>query len=1422
MTSPFGGGAFGAGASGGGGGAFRGGSNPSTNPFGAASTSASSSSTAIFGGASTSTSPWAASTSAFGNHGASTSSVVGAPSSVLGPFPTPASTSASPSVSAFANAAQPQSQLEPPPQPSSIAPPPPRDPTQISTLEVLGEDSDARKQRFESSLANNRYLELKPLREAQRLRDIKNGLIPDPLKPMRLDQATDFLGTCEDMCPAWEREEREYQNNVDALERYPGTTRIDPARAVKAFHRPAAGNEQPLPSDVRPPRVLKKTLDYLFHHLLPTAPLHVTHPFLRDRTRSIRQDLTMQNVRGEAAIECNERIARYHVLALGTLREQSSFSESQELEQLRKVLKSLNEFYDDARLANPPIPAPNEAEFRAYNILTHLRDPDIIWSCELLPPHVFDEPRLQVALRLHALVQRSNIPRGERASLNAATRFFKLLANQEVPYLFGCILSTHFDQIRKNALETMKNAYMQQHSGFPARTLVKVLGCDDEDQVESICKQLGIGTKKDENGEVVVELHKAAVIKNVTLQQRVSQRLVEAKRGKTTYQAVIDGADYVSASVEPAPSTSSPVVSRASVAPAPKRPAPTPATPSMFSTQVFQASPFAVVKATPVEQKMPSFPTSTPLAFNPAPAPLSTTTTTPSLNPVAPTFVPSFATASESIAPAPNHFAAASTASSASTLAPAPQSSKAFFAPPPPQSAPEQDLGQTPAPKAFTFESTPQSSTVAKPPKAAEPSPVSKQPQFANPVPTKPKPVKTPALQPKSPPSPPKVDQGPLIASLSKTFVNELLASAARSCAQHAAEQALEEYWDTIAHDERRTMDYVAAKLATALLEDHVRRVTAGELVRAKKQRRMTRRIWNSWRLRTQLSLDAKERDRQRRKRFEENVREITASAAVGRMVWNEEEDLVDSALDLSTLSLGLADLDASFASSVKADRAFADQIHDAQARRDKLWRLGTMLYALAQHVDSLIPAQRGTRQAWVALVSTTSTSSTFATWLARKFDLSDSELTSSINMPHVDLVVEMVADEDDPRQETLNDVGLILFDCTEELAASELHSAAQRVHRLVEAVNEVSCFAPSLLITCCPSTMLTPEEQVELKQKLLDELDIAALQDGLQAVEVWIARLDNAEEQQFDQLMRTTLRTLAIRADRAMRPLVDFVAPLLRSWSDARTLALSQSCSSDDCKFDITQSIHGTELIRIHSTATTACNILLSSLSLIITSAKRTATASSPFHPIESLPLLPTNSTSFRDRIQSYLSALGPSPLLISALGEFPVVSNGQSRFTSCSSQPSPRLTWSFLLAVTLARLLCDHLESYILSSVEGCFIQQDIYDFELRRTRARLEEQLFTLPRDDDDIYSEPIKENIALPMMTTTTTTTTASAKQTGKRKASTSPEVSLAKNKKTVLEPNGTTAVDRLSALENIMKEAKGLLAMGSNSSRISIV
>lgn len=178
------------------------------------------------------------------------------------------------------------------------------------------------------------------------------------------------------------------------------------------------------------------------------------------------------------------------------------------------VLKSLNEFYDDARTSGNPSPSPNEAEFRAYNILTHLRDPDIIWSCELLPPSIFSHPLLQRALAIHRLAQKSNIARGERASQNAFSRFFKLVAAPETPYLFACILSTHFNDVRRNAVDALRMAFLKQHSAFPLRTLATVLGCDDEEDARSVCEQLGVVVRADERGKMVAELHKQAVLKS--------------------------------------------------------------------------------------------------------------------------------------------------------------------------------------------------------------------------------------------------------------------------------------------------------------------------------------------------------------------------------------------------------------------------------------------------------------------------------------------------------------------------------------------------------------------------------------------------------------------------------------------------------------------------------------------------------------------------------------------------------------------------------------------------------------------------------------------------------------------------------------------------------------------------------------------
>jgi len=133
-------------------------------------------------------------------------------------------------------------------------------------------------------------------------------------------------GICEAMCPEYERYEREVHLDVSPFEQAapaaPGEQpRIDHGRAVKKYHRPAAGNEAPLPEDVRPSPVLRKTMRYLVslldqHSTGPLTGFAQAQQFVRDRTRALRQDATLQNLRTDAdSLAMHQEIARFHVLS---------------------------------------------------------------------------------------------------------------------------------------------------------------------------------------------------------------------------------------------------------------------------------------------------------------------------------------------------------------------------------------------------------------------------------------------------------------------------------------------------------------------------------------------------------------------------------------------------------------------------------------------------------------------------------------------------------------------------------------------------------------------------------------------------------------------------------------------------------------------------------------------------------------------------------------------------------------------------------------------------------------------------------------------------------------------------------------------------------------------------------------------------
>lgn len=61
----------------------------------------------------------------------------------------------------------------------------------------------------------------------------------DPEAFYQMDNAVRFVAECMDMCPEYEREEREFTNFLEPFEKIPGTERVDHSKAVKRYKRSA-------------------------------------------------------------------------------------------------------------------------------------------------------------------------------------------------------------------------------------------------------------------------------------------------------------------------------------------------------------------------------------------------------------------------------------------------------------------------------------------------------------------------------------------------------------------------------------------------------------------------------------------------------------------------------------------------------------------------------------------------------------------------------------------------------------------------------------------------------------------------------------------------------------------------------------------------------------------------------------------------------------------------------------------------------------------------------------------------------------------------------------------------------------------------------------------------------------------------------
>ncbi|XP_027354118.1 SAC3 family protein C isoform X2 [Abrus precatorius] len=189
-------------------------------------------------------------------------------------------------------------------------------------------------------------------------------------------QGSSIVATCPYMCPERERIQREKLRDLAVFERLNGNPgKSSPALAVKKFCR-TISTKYVQASDMRPITVLEDTLNYLLSLLESKEhPFEVVHDFIFDRTRSIRQDLTMQNIVNKKAIYMYEGMVKFHVVShykLWCSMNDPNIASMHHLnmEQLTKTLTSLFNLYEANRNSN--YVHENEAEFHSLYVLLHL------------------------------------------------------------------------------------------------------------------------------------------------------------------------------------------------------------------------------------------------------------------------------------------------------------------------------------------------------------------------------------------------------------------------------------------------------------------------------------------------------------------------------------------------------------------------------------------------------------------------------------------------------------------------------------------------------------------------------------------------------------------------------------------------------------------------------------------------------------------------------------------------------------------------------------------------------------------------------------------------------------------------------------------------------------------------------------------
>ncbi|KAI2470842.1 SAC3/GANP/Nin1/mts3/eIF-3 p25 family-domain-containing protein [Annulohypoxylon bovei var. microspora] len=396
----------------------------------------------------------------------------------------------------------------------------------------------------------------KAYRERARKSLMRADLIDDPDKKRRLDEALVFKGICEEMCPEWEQITRIVEHDIKGPEKDTdehGDLVPIPELMVKRLARSAAGQDAPLPMDVRSVKTLRRTLSYLTDLIESDDLLPQRHSFLWDRTRAIRIDFSFQKyamtpAEIEDQIYCLETIARFHVTSLHLLSRNGftpvDFSEQQEVEQLSKTLISLMEVYDDC--AHQGIKCKNEPEFRGYFIVFNAFNPSLTERIENWDRRFGNAEGIKSAIFITECiknVQRLQGPLHPEANtqmtIDVASTFFEFIKSPSVSYTMACFAEIHFNTVRKAVVKLIKKSFTRPRFGpkdlTPAILKRHLYTDTEEEAVDFFTKH---GFQVDDDGNYLVLCPSPEYI-DTRVPHPFSGDIVERKRCGQSFATIV-------------------------------------------------------------------------------------------------------------------------------------------------------------------------------------------------------------------------------------------------------------------------------------------------------------------------------------------------------------------------------------------------------------------------------------------------------------------------------------------------------------------------------------------------------------------------------------------------------------------------------------------------------------------------------------------------------------------------------------------------------------------------------------------------------------------------------------------------------------------------------------------------------------------